>query len=564
MTFSDYPYQQPNMAALENEFLKQLKIFEQAANFSVQDEAMTAIYQIRREFETMKNLCSVRHTINTADKFYDAENAFFDSVSPTYAKWVNLFYQQLVTSRFRRQLEEKWGQQLFRVADLKLKTFSPKVMDDLVIENQLKSEYIKLIASARIMFEGKERNLAGMSPFEQSPNRETRREAATAKFQFFADQQVALDRIYEELVQVRTKIAKKLGFENFIPLGYARLQRSDYNPQMAAFFRQQILEHIVPITQKLRQRQARRIGIEPMAYYDLDYFYPSGNPTPKGEPAWIVEQAKKMYHELSPQTDEFFTFMLENELMDLENKPGKASGGYCTTFPNYKSPFIFSNFNGTSHDVDVLTHEAGHAFQSFNSRHFDVLEYEWPTLEACEIHSMSMEFFAWPWLENFFKEDTNKYQFNHLERSLLFLPYGVAVDEFQHFVYENPKATPAHRHHAWREIEKKYQPYKNYDGNEYLENGGFWQRQGHIYKMPFYYIDYTLAQICAFQFWVRMNADRESAWADYVRLCQAGGSDSFLNLVNIARLQSPFADSSVADAAQKIEQWLDQIDDAQL
>lgn len=271
-----------------------------------------------------------------------------------------------------------------------------------------------------------------------------------------------------------------------------------------------------------------------------------------------------MYDELSKETGEFFRYMNENNLMDLVAKKGKAGGGYCTYIENYKSPYIFSNFNGTSGDIDVLTHEAGHAFQVYSSRHFEIPEYNWPTYEACEIHSMSMEFFTWPWMELFFKEDTDKYKFSHLSSGLLFLPYGVSVDEFQHWVYENPEATPAERNQQWRAIERKYLPHKDYDGNAYLEAGGFWQRQGHIYNSPFYYIDYTLAQICAFQFWKRSRENQEEAWNDYARLCKLGGSMPFTELVREANLISPFEEGCVESVIGEIETWLDSVDDSKL
>ncbi len=284
----------------------------------------------------------------------------------------------------------------------------------------------------------------------------------------------------------------------------------------------------------------------------------------KGSPEWIIANGQKMYQELSKETGEFFRFMTENNLMDLVAKKGKAGGGYCTFIEDYKAPFIFSNFNGTSGDIDVLTHEAGHAFQVFSSRNFDIPEYLWPTYEACEIHSMSMEFFTWPWMELFFKEDTEKYLFSHLCGALLFLPYGVSVDEFQHWVYEHPEAAPAERKQKWREIEKKYMPHKDYDGFSYLEKGGFWQRQAHIYNDPFYYIDYTLAQICAFQFWKRSRENYDVAWQQYVDLCKLGGSKSFTELVKSAGLISPFEDGCVQSVIGDVESWLDSVDDKKL
>ncbi|WP_139070824.1 M3 family oligoendopeptidase, partial [Paenibacillus sp. KS1] len=341
----------------------------------------------------------------------------------------------------------------FQLAEKMLKTFSPEIIEDLQLENKLSTEHSQLIASAKIPFEGEERTLAQLTPFELSTDRDMRKRASEARFGFMAENEAKFDRIYDDLVKVRTKIAKKLGYENFVQLGYDRMCRTDYDANMVANFRAQVLEHIVPAAIKLIERQRKRIGVDQMYYYDESFKFKTGNAAPKGDPEWIVENGAKMYQEMSPEMNEFFTLMCENELMDLVSKKGKQSGGYCTFLSEFGVPFIFSNFNGTSDDIDVLTHEAGHAFQVYESRHFEVPEYNWPTYEAGEIHSMSMEFFTWPWMELFFQEDTEKYKFAHLAGGLQFIPHGVSGDEFQHFVYSNPEATPAERKAAWRDIE---------------------------------------------------------------------------------------------------------------
>ncbi len=385
-----------------------------------------------------------------------------------------------------------------------------------------------------------------------------------AKYGFFKEKEADLDRIYDELVKVRTKIAKKLGYKNFVELAYARMKRADYDAEMVKGFRKQVLENIVPEATALRERQRKRLGLDKLYFYDEALAFNSGNAIPKGNPEWIIENGAKMYSELSPETEEFFNFMVDNELMDLVNKKGKAGGGYCTYIADYRSPFIFSNFNGTSGDIDVLTHEAGHAFQVYSSRDYELPEYHFPTFEACEIHSMSMEFFTWPWMDLFFKEDTEKYKFNHLMSALTFIPYGVTVDEFQHEVYENPDMTPAERKAKWRKIEKKYLPHRDYDGNDYLERGGFWYQQGHIFGTPFYYIDYTLAQICSLQFWKKSRENRDAAWNDYLTLCKAGGSRSFLELVELANLISPFKDGCIHSVMGPIKEYLDSVEDSKL
>jgi len=564
MKFSEYHYERPDVKAFEQKFKELLDAFTSAGSYEEQDQAMKGINKLRSEFDTLQQIASVRHSIDTNDEFYKAEQDFFDENGPVVQEYITDYYRALVGSKFRSELEKKWGRQLFQLAELSLKTFSPEVIEDLQQENKLTTEYAKLIASAKIQFEGEERTLSQLIPFQQSTDRDMRKRAMEASSGFMAENEETFDRIYDDLVKVRTKIAKKLGFNNYVELGYARMARTDYNAGMVASFRNQVLEHIVPVATKLKERQKNRIGVDQLLYYDENFAFKTGNATPKGDPEWIVENGAKMYAELSPETKEFFTFMQENGLMDLVAKKGKQSGGYCTYISEYGAPFIFSNFNGTSGDIDVLTHEAGHAFQVYESRSFAVPEYSFPTYEACEIHSMSMEFFTWPWMDLFFKEEVDKYRFEHLASGLIFIPYGVTVDEFQHFVYENPDATPAERKQAWREIERKYLPHRNYADNAYLEQGGFWHKQGHIFNTPFYYIDYTLAQICAFQFWKKMHENREEAWKDYLHLCRQGGSKSFTELVKVAGLISPFEDGCVTSVIGSIEAWLDSVDDSTL
>ncbi|CRK80681.1 M3 family oligoendopeptidase [Neobacillus massiliamazoniensis] len=564
MSFENYTYKRPNLDEVKVTFDGLLKNFKYAATVEEQTMAINEINKLRNEIGTLFTLASIRHSIDTNDEFYKAEQDYMDEIQPEVEGLVSMYYQAIVESRFRTELEDKWGKQLFALAEGQLKTFKPEIVPLLQKENRLSTEYTKLLASAKIDFEGEERTLAQLDPFTEDTNRVMRKKASEAKFAFFAQHEEELDRIYDELVKVRTEIARNLGYKNFVELGYYRMMRTDYNAEMVAKFREQVMDFIVPIATKLKARQQERIAVEKLKYYDENFIFETGNAVPKGSPEWIIENGRKMYEDLSEETGAFFRFMQENNLMDLVAKKGKAGGGYCTYIEDYKSPFIFSNFNGTSGDIDVLTHEAGHAFQVYSSRHFEVPEYYWPTYEAAEIHSMSMEFFTWPWMEFFFKEDTDKYKFSHLSSALLFLPYGVSVDEFQHWVYENPDASPKDRKHKWREIEKKYMPHKDYDGNEYLENGGFWQRQGHIYNSPFYYIDYTLAQICAFQFWKRSRENKEDAWKDYVKLCKLGGSMSFTKLVEAANLISPFEDGCVESVVGEIEAWLNSVEDKKL
>ena len=564
MNFNDYKYERIDIDAVKKQFEELIGSFSKADSAEKQCEIMDKVINLRNHIDTMITLVSIRHSINTADDFYDKENDYCDEISPLLYGFTTDFYKALVTSKFRKELEDKYGKFLFDQAECSLKTFNEEVIPQLQEENKLSSKYDKLIASAKIPFDGEERTLSQMAPYTQSKDRNIRKDAAKKVAEFFSAHKNDFDEIYDKLVKVRTEIAHKLGFKNYVELAYARLRRLDYNAQDVSGYRKQVLENIVPLHSELRERQAKRLGIDKLKFYDEPIKFNSGNADPHGDPEWILNHGKTMYRELSKETDEFFTFMTENNLLDLLSKKGKNSGGYCTYIPDYKSPFIFANFNGTAHDVDVLTHEAGHAFQVYESRGYEVPEYLWPSYEACEIHSMSMEFLTWPWMGLYFENDEDKYKFIHLSEALLFIPYGVTVDEFQHWVYENPEATPEERRNKWLETEKKYLPTRDYGEIDELKEGIFWFRQGHIFGTPFYYIDYTLAQVCAFQFWIKSRENREKAWEEYLNLCRLGGSKPFFELMKAANLKNPFNEGTIASVIPKIREFLDSIDDMKM
>ena len=564
MNFNDYKYERVDINHTKKKFSSLIKLFSESKNIQEQIKYMDEVIKLRNHVDTMTTLVSIRHSINTNDEFYDGENEYCDEISPIIFSFVTDFYKALINSKFRKELEEKYGKFLFDIAELSLKTFDEKIINDLQNENKLSSKYSKLIASAKIPFDGEDRNLSQMTPYTQSKDRNVRIEASKKVAHFFKKNKKKFDDIYDSLVKLRTNIAQKLGFKNYVELGYARLLRIDYNSEMVSSYREQVLKYIVPLHTELKKRQEKRLGLDKLSFYDEPIKFNSGNADPHGDPEWIINNGKTMYKELSKETEDFFTFMTEKNLLDLLSKKGKMNGGYCTYIPDYKSPYIFANFNGTAHDIDVLTHEAGHAFQVYQSRDYEVPEYLWPTYEACEIHSMSMEFLTWPWMNLFFEDDTEKYKFIHLSESLLFIPYGVTVDEFQHWVYENPNATPEDRRNKWLEIESKYLPTRDYGEVEDLKEGIFWFRQGHIFSSPFYYIDYTLAQICAFQFWIKANDNRKKVWDEYLELCKLGGSKSFFKLMESANLKNPFNEGTIASVIPYIREFLENIDDMNL
>ena len=530
------------------------------------DEQISTILEANdtsREYQSYAAMASLNFSRDINDEKAKAEKDYYDSIGPDMQEIGDIFDKAINDSEFKNELSKEWGDTFLKQIEMGLKTFDPQIKDMLKQETELRNEYTTLTAGAKIEFEGKNYNLAGLGPFHSDQDRDVRKRSYEARFNWFSENADALDQIYDKLVKLRHKIAVTLGYENFIELGYMRMGRSDYGPNEVANFRKQIVDHVVPIVKKLQDKKKDILGLDHLYFYDGINFK-EGDPKPKGTPEHLVKEAQAMYHELSKETGEFFDMMVNEELMDLVNRDGKRPGGFCTSFPKYDRPYIFSNFNGTDHDITVLTHEAGHAFQCYSSRNQPLLSYLWPTYEAAEIHSMSMEFFTWPWMEKFFKEDTERFKYKHVSGSLSFLPYGACVDHFQHWVYENPEATPKQRNEKWLELESMYLPTRDYDDIEFPKTGGIWQGQLHIYQMPFYYIDYTLAQTCAFQFWMRNEQDKEKAWSDYYRLCKAGGSLPFTQLVELAGLELPFKDGCLESVVEHVSQWLDGIDPKEL
>ena len=553
MKFNEYKYERPNYEEVKKIFLELVEKINIANSYEDQHEYIMELNNLRKHIETMSTLASIRNSINTADEFYDKEKDYWDEYGPLYMELNTDFYKAIVNSKFKEDIKKDYSEQFYKICENALKSFSTEIIGDLQEENKLMSKYTKLLASAKISYKGEELNLPGLYKYMLSDDRSIREESSKLYYNYFADNEDEFDNIYDELVKIRHNMAVKLGFNNFVELGYIRMDRTDYTPNMVDNLRKQVLEYIVPLCNELYEKQRKRLKLDKLTYVDENIEFLDGNAEIKGNSKYIIENGIKMYNELSKETKEFFDFMLGKDLMDLETKHNKSAGGYCTFIPDYKAPFIFSNFNGTSEDMDVLTHEAGHAFQLFMSRDIEMQEISFPTLDSCEIHSMSMEFITYPWMELFFKEDTDKYKFAHLCSAIKFLPYGVIVDEFQHIIYGNPNMTKDERKKVWRDLEKKYLPHRDYEDNEILEKGCWWFKQGHIFKDPFYYIDYVLAQICAFQFLKKMNEDREIGWEDYLRICKVGGTESFLQIVNTGNLISPFEDGCILSIIENLK-----------
>ncbi|MCL1999279.1 MAG: M3 family oligoendopeptidase [Turicibacter sp.] len=557
MKFSQMKYERLEFETAKQQLEEFLANFKNAKSADDCFAAYKEIDEYSKQIFSVFSLANIRNTLDTTDNFYAEEKKYSDEVSPKLRAIQQEITIVLLSSPFRKDMEAKWGTLMFDNAEIQLKTFKPEIVEDLQEENRLTTEYQNLTSSAQIEFDGKTLTLAELVPYYENPDRNVRKAAMTAASDWGMARAEEFDKIFDNLLAVRTKIGKKLGHENFTQVGYYRMQRNCYDQEMVAKFREGVVKYIVPVAKRLKEEQAKRIGVDGLKVYDDAFQYEDGNAKPIGTPDEIFAHGKKMYHELSPETGEFIDFMLDNELFDVLTRPGKAPGGYCSNIPIYKSPFIFANFNGTSHDIDVLTHEAGHAFAGYMAKDIYPSALQRYSAETAEIHSMAMEFFAWPWMEGFFGDQTQKYYDYHLASALTFIPYGTMVDEFQHHLYAKPEMKAAERDALWRELEAKYRPWLDLEGVPLYEAGRRWQLQLHIYKYPFYYIDYCLAQIMALSFWAENQENHKAAWAKYKRLVELAGTKTFVGLIEDAGLPTPFVADNlkiVSDAAVK---WLD-------
>lgn len=558
MKFSEMPYERVELSHIEREGERWLTALLQAQTAKQADEAMQEWDRLSGHVTTQSNLAYIRHSIDTADEFYDGEIAYWDEIQPQISEIGQRFTKALLDSPFRPALAQKYGALLFRNAEIGLLAFSPQIIPEMQEENQQTTAYQKLIASAQIPFDGQTLTLSQLTPYKQSPDDGVRRAAWAAESAFFEEHAAKLDALYDRLVSLRTAMARKMGYPDFRTLGYYRMLRNSYTKEDVEAFRQAVQTYIVPLADRLYREQAQRTGCPyPLSFADAGLAFRSGNAKPQGSPEDILAQGRTMYRELSPETAAFIEFLYDNELLDVLSKKGKAGGGYCTSLPDYKAPFIFANFNGTSGDVEVITHEAGHAFADYMARDLVPSDNRSPTIESCEIHSMTMEFFGWRWAPGFFGKDTDKFYYGHLASAIKFLPYGCLVDHFQHIVYEWPQLTPAERHGVWRELMGRYMPWMALDGSPFYGEGHGWQRQSHIYEVPFYYIDYCLAQTVALEFWTLMQRDPADAWARYLRLVKKAGTETFDELVRTAGLRSPFESGTLQEVANAASVWLD-------
>ena len=559
MKFNEMTYTRPDIGAL----LARCKELAAKAAAAPDGDALVRLYyeqsEAFAEYNTAANLANIHYTCDTRDAYWKAEQDFFDANGPAVTNASVEISRAFLANPHVDALTEKFGTTC--VAGMKNAVLS---MDDRTVElqqqfNALVSRYQQIYGGALVELDGKQLTIPQLGPYKEDLDPAVRRAAYEAEAGYFDAHRAELDELYGQIVQNLNAQARVMGYHDYSELSYVRMNRIGYGPEEIRKFRDQVANDVVPQLQKVMALRAKRTGIAHPAFTDLPIMFKDGNPKPIPGYKARMDAARTMYHELSPETAEFIDFMQDNELFDVESRPGKMSGGYMTSLPSYKAPFIFANWNNTSGDVDVLTHECGHAFEGFVAERDPAIpaDLECPGMESAEIHSMAMEWITAPWHHLLFGRDTDKYALLHAEDSFVFLAYGCEVDEFQHIMYQNPDLTPDERNAEWLKLEKKYRPWIDFDNLPFYGRGAGWQRQLHIYECPFYYIDYCLSTMAALQFFLLSLTDHKDAWARYLRLVRRAGTASYTELLETAGLKVPFEEGSIKGIAQQMTDWLE-------
>ena len=541
--FRDLKYTRPDLDKF-TEIIKNARLrLMTAKTIEAADEALGEYEIAISSFDTQYALCQILHDLDTSNEFYNDEIEFFDEASARVQELSSALLSGLLTSPCAESLKAKYGPMIFRKAKNQKEIISSEIIDDLTEESRLENEYSQKQSEAEIPFKKKNLNLSLIQPYLQSTDRNVRRESHIALDRYYMSRKETYDKIYDDLVNVRTAAAQKLGYNNFTELGYKRMERYDYSREDVAAFRDNIKKYIVPLTQQIRKLQQERLGVDRLMFHDLPCLFAEGNPTPVVSKDTYEEAAGQFFRTMFGATPSFFDVLSEHGYTDLLSRPVKSTGGYCMYLEDYCIPFIFMNGNGTFDDVATVVHEGGHAYAALQGAESSpFVECLSPTLETCEIHSTSMEYMSYPFMDIFYGKQAEQYCELHMTDGLLFLPYGCMVDEFQHIIYDNPHMTPDERHEIWKMLEQTYQPFINYDENDtpFHALGGAWMKKDHIFTTPFYYIDYCLSQICALELWDESRTEIKEALEKYNTLCQLGGSDTFLNLIKRSGLESPF------------------------
>ncbi len=518
------------------------------------------IQKLLADVSTAYCISEIRYTLNVKDEFYLAEKDYYDENMPNVSAASVEFNKALLSSPYIDELKTLINPLIIDKARDGVRVMDERIIPERVEENKLVTEYDNLMASLTFEWRGERLTLAQMQKYTKDPDRSVRKAAFTVIGKTLESVSDKLDAYMDKLVAVRTRMAQKMGFADYSEMGDMAIGHFGYGRKEIAVFRESVLREAVPMITRLKGKLCKKLGIDKVHIYDNDNYIKGGNIDPEGTSEQLFAAAQSMYDDMKPELGEFFKQMCDAEAIDYRARENKLGGGYAEIIQNYGQPFIFANFNGTMDDVGVLTHEFGHAYAFKRAYDNDIdLDLGVGGMETAETHSMGMEALCNKYNGKLYGGREKEATYQQIFDAVNFLPYGVIVDYFQELIYKNYGMTPDERKALWIKLENEFRPYVDMSDVPYINIGGRWQYQKHIYEVPFYYIDYCLSTCLALQFGELAAVDYADALNRYLGLVEAGGTKTIDVLAQEAGLKSPFDGSALKELCAAVEKHIEDL-----
>ena len=500
-------------------------------------------------------------TCNTEDE--DAKNgflAFVETVEPELKKVGFELNKKVVACPHVKDLDTQRYAVLLRNWFADVEIFRDENVPLQTEDTKLGQEYAELCGAMMVEFDGEEKTMPQMGVYQQDSDRAIREAAWRGVTERRLQDREKIDGMFDTMVKNRNQTAINADFEDYRGYMFAVKHRFDYTPEDCIAFHSAVEQTCMPIVRKLAEERKAALGVDTLRPWDLSvdpYGHPPLKPFENADE--LIEKTSKLFHRMDGELGEMFDTMRDGGYsLDLDSRKGKAPGGYQASRDRKRKPFIFMNAASLPRDLDTMVHEAGHAFHYMLCRHDDLVWYRGAPLEFAEVASMSMEMLSYPFLEEFYtSKETKRAIRKHLEGIVNFLPWCATIDAFQHWIYLNPDHTREERTGHWAELCKRFGSGVDWSGLE-AEQEAEWHRQLHLFQVPFYYIEYGIAQLGALQMWLHYCNDPEGALASYKKGLALGSSKPLPELFENSGLKFDFTAQMVGTLMKAVEEALDQ------
>jgi oligoendopeptidase F len=496
------------------------------------------------------------HTDNAeAEKSY---LQFVEQVEPETKPRQFKLEQLYLASPHRAQLPPRRYEVLDRDMKQHVELFRPENVALETEEAKLGQQYQKLSGSLTVQFRGEEKTLIQMGKFLEEPDRALRQETWQLVAQRRLQERDKFDDNFDQLIALRSQLAKNAGFDNYRDYAFKLRGRFDYTPEDCFAFHDAIEKEVVPLQRQLQAARREQLKLPALRPWDLSVD-PFNRPPlkPFEQVPQMILRTQRIFDQIDPGLAQGFLTMRQRHLLDLDNRKGKAPGGYQSTLPESRLPFIFMNSVGQQRDVETMLHEAGHAFHALATRDEPLYAYRGAPIEFCEVASMSMELLGAEFIGEFYPEpaDAQRARRTHLEGIVATFPWVATVDAFQHWIYTHPGHTRAERSAAWLQLMDRFGGDVDWSGQEDAR-ANLWHKQLHIFLYPFYYVEYAIAQLGALQVWANSKQDKVKALAQYQHGLSLGNTRPLPELFAAAGCRFSFTRETVQPLVQLVKSEL--------